>query len=289
MSAFPWQIEPESSGGESLPYAVIDPTDSYQFRASVQSFGAGGYEAVVKLLNRRRIEECPPLPKRGLRLRPENPDPENVERSRRRAKTTVRWLCKHIAADHMSTLTTRESKNTPRSLMKKWQKAVAAYRRVTGEDFPYVAVPEPHPSNPEHYHLHIAHYGFLKLKLMRQIWWTVCGGRGLGNVDVRYFRTKHGHSKSHKIACYISKYIMKLPVEFFNKKRYWASRTDLPEKRSWWMRGVTLEDARIELALQLGLDPASLQAGGESFEFPEGSGFWYAYIPELHAADPPPF
>lgn len=288
MTRMPWQ-EPYADHNDK-PYQTQDPTESYQYRACVQSFScAAGYEAVVRVLNRRWIEDGPPPRKTGCRKKPDYADPENLERARRRAKTRIRHLCKNISADHMTTCTTREQTNTPASVLRKAVKAIEKYEKVTREKFEYVMVPEAHPTNPGHFHVHIAHAGFLKLHLFRQIWWAVCGGRGLGNVDVRYFRTKHGRSKSHKIACYLSKYVTKTPVEHFNKKRYWASRCDLPEKRWWWLRAATLDDAKIELAMQLGLDPASLHASSEFFEFPDGTGFWYVYQPELHAADPPPF
>src|SRR6185503_7393464 len=94
-------------------------------------------------------------PIRGGRVRgaatPEDRE-KNVLRARHRAKRRVRHACKEIGADRLLTLTTREQSNTPESMLKRWQHWLRLVERATGRPFHYVAVLEPHPSNPAHLH-----------------------------------------------------------------------------------------------------------------------------------------
>lgn len=112
-------------------------------------------------------------------------------RSVARVKKTLRHAVKQIAADHLLTLTTREEKNTPESLARMWKAFARNYRHVTGELFLYVAIPERHPSNPDHWHLHVANTGQLKLHQARQIWWACSGGRGHGKTFSQRYSVYH--------------------------------------------------------------------------------------------------
>ena len=96
-----------------------------------------------------------PVPPRRRRAPEGERDENSLDSSRRRTKRLVRWHCKNIGTDHLITFTTRELSDTPGDLRGKWQRFVKAYREATGEDLPYVAVPEPHPSNPDHWPLHL--------------------------------------------------------------------------------------------------------------------------------------
>lgn len=85
---------------------------------------------------------------RGHRKPVEERDEGDMVRSAKRSKMILRLAVKQIGCDHLLTVTTRESENTAESLAIKWKAFIRAYRRNFNEDFPYVAVPERHPSNP---------------------------------------------------------------------------------------------------------------------------------------------
>ena len=269
--------------------------DSDHLQLKIQSFKSGGYEGTVRWVNAQRIADLQNIPKRiGKRDEPEERSPESLERSRIRARQKVRYHAKNIAANRLLTLTKRETEETGFSTPGDWQQYWARFCRVYKKYFPdlpfmFVAVLEQHKES-EHLHLHIATYSKQKmpLEIMRRIWWDICGGRGLGNVDIRYIR-QQGHHGTARIAQYLSKYISKGfdCVERFNKKRYWVSDRDLPQARRHWLRSRTIEEALKEVidrsfnAIEFG------RGGGGFFIFPDQSGFWFAIHPGQ--GSPPPF
>lgn len=241
---------------------------------------------------------------RGHRKPVDKRDERDMLRAVARAKKTIRHATKTIGATHLMTLTTREEENSPESLASKWKRFARAYRKFTGETFPYVAVPERHPSNPKHWHLHVGVRGFVKVKVARGIWWACCGGRGMGNIDVKFIKVgthpdgtpKGPLVKAEKIARYISKYITKDLIFSHrpDKKRYWRSEFDLPEARRYWLKARPgggdegLNHALAEFMERFGLT----QHGLSLFIFPDGSGFWCSYNPHaslMGTAQPPPF
>jgi hypothetical protein len=181
---------------------------------------------------------------------------------------------------------------------------VRAYRGFSGEDFPYVAVPERHPKNPKHWHLHVAVRGWLKLKIARHIWWNCCGGRGLGNIDIKYIKVGVERltgiplgplARSAKIARYISKYMSEdlMFAHRPDKKRYWRSEFDLPQARRFWLQTRPGQQESLSFALVEVLDRFGLTGAGLShFGFPDRSGFWLSFSPDasaLQTTHPPPF
>ncbi len=273
---------------------------------TVHGFDAGGYEATVRCVDAQKMQDMRMRP-RGMRKPIDERKPTDMLRAVARAKKTVRHAVKQIGCDHLLTLTTRQDENDPQELARQWKEFARRYRKYSGEDFPYVGVPERHPSNPKHWHLHIAIRGRLKLNIARQIWWNVCGGRGMGNVDVRYIKISADPVtglprgplvRSEKIARYISKYMTKdlLFAHRPDKKRYWRSEFDLPAARRYWLRArpdysdSSLDQAFSEMRVLLGgFCPTKCSV----FVFPDGSGFWLSYNPDNSAfvgfADPPPF
>jgi len=283
-------------------YPIYEEREHYL--ATVHGFDAGGFEATVRRVDLQEIADSKSRP-RGNRKPAEKRSEEDMIRAVRRARKTVRHAVKTIGATHLMTLTTRQDENSPEELSVQWKKFVRSYRPFSGDDFLYVAVPERHPKNPKHWHLHVAVRGWVKLKIARQIWWSCCGGRGDGNIDVKFIKVgvcagtgmpKGPLVKAEKIARYISKYMSKdlLFAHRPDKKRYWRSEFDLPEARRYWLKTRPgTGDESLSLALAEFMERFGLRHHALSlFAFPDGSGFWLSYNPHasaFHSTHPPPF
>lgn len=270
------------------------------FLATVYGFDAGGFEATIRRVDAQTLLDAQLRP-RGRRKPVEKRDERDILRAVARAKKTIRHAVKTIGASHLLTLTTREHENTPESLAVRWKRFVRAYRAVSKDRFPNVAVPERHSLNPKHWHLHVAVRGFVEVRIARRLWWACCGGRGMGNVDVKHIKVGvHGNGmpkgplvKSEKIARYLSKYMSKdlIFAHRPDKKRYWRSEFDLPAPRRYWLEarpgGGGLDAAFAEFLARF---PVSRDALSIWF-FPDGSGFWCSYNPQACIEDthPPPF
>jgi len=238
---------------------------------------------------------------RGYRKPVEERDERDMLRAVARAKKTIRHAVKTIGASHLLTLTTREHENCPESLAVRWKRFVRAYRNFSKDGFPYVAVPERHPLNPKHWHLHVAVRGFVKIRIARRLWWACCGGRGMGNVDVKHIKVgvhRNGMPKgplvtSERIARYLSKYMSKdlIFAHRADKKRYWRSEFELPMARRYWLKARPgqggLDAAFAEFLTRFPVSPDALSI----WFFPSGSGFWCSYNPHASIEDthPPPF
>ena len=280
-------------GRNIVNHACFDERNQLQLK--IQTFKNGGYEGTVRWVDAQRIADLQNMPRRcGKREPPEERSQESLERSRMRARQKVRYHAKNIAANRLMTLTKRETAETRFSSPDDWQKDWAKFCRIYKKYFPdqpfmFVAVLERH-IDTDHLHLHIATYSKQKMPLeaMRRIWWEICGGRGMGNIDIRYIR-QQDHKGTARIAKYLSKYISKGfdALERFNNKRYWVSDRDLPEAQRIWLRARTIDDAidevstRFANAIEFGHD------GGGFFLFPDHSGFWFAVHPGQ--GFPPPF
>ena len=68
----------------------------------------------------------------------------------------------------------------------------------------------------------------------------------MGNIDIKQLKAGDGVRRVYKVASYISKYLTKDSVVRFNKKRYWASRVNLPEVRRYWLKSRNLGEAMLE-------------------------------------------
>lgn len=269
--------------------------EAYHLQLKIQAFKNGGFEGTVRWVDLQKIADMQTIPRRiGKRTPPEERTQDSLERSRIRATQKVRYHAKNIQANRLLTLSKRETEESGYSTPDEWQQLWARFCRVYKKYFPtqpfmFVAVLEQH-KNSDHLHLHVATYSKQKmpLEIMRRIWWDVCGGRGMGNIDIRYIR-QQGHRGTDRIARYISKYISKGfdAIERFNKKRYWVSDRDLPEARRIWLRARSVRDAINEVfertngTIRFGND------GGGFFIFPNQSGFWFSVHPSQ--GTPPPF
>jgi hypothetical protein len=241
----------------------------------VQEFGAGGYEATVREVD---VEKAEAWAKRQadskvgdgvVRKRRRNVGDltsEDKARSVKRARRRVRLLCKHIGANRLLTFTSRELLGSAEEALKAWRKFVRLYRRSSDQAWEYVAVLERHESG--YYHLHVAIAGWFHLKQAHRLWQIALGGRGnergsaaLGTIDLD--KRKRGNDPAHKIAKYISKYMTKaVEGSAINKKRYWASRADLPALRRMWLSADTYNQAVAEAWKLLQVNPAACAKHG---------------------------
>lgn len=272
------------------------PHEEGNMVAKVQRFKAGGFEITCKKLNLPDLARMMDgRRKLGKREAPEESNPEMVRKASLRAKRKVRYSIKNIGADRLFTLTRRESDPSLFWDEAKWAWAWDRFVRLArkaGIELAYVAVLERHKKG--NLHLHVAITGWINIKLARGIWWAVCGGRGEGNVDVQFkkFPGCSRLSASARIARYISKYVTKTFTESechrFNKKRYWASRHDLPQARRIILNGMSMGEAFQELCGVFGLDPLVVSRDRHAFFlFFDHGGFWYSY--DEHHGTPPPF
>lgn len=207
----------------------------------------------------------------------------------RRASTRVRLLCREIGADTLVTFTTREQVNERGELMKRFSKFVRRYREATdGRAWLYVAVAEPHPSNPGHWHVHVACKGGVMINTARAIWWSLCGGRAQGNVHAKLFKSREGDLGSTQLARYVSKYVAKGfgdEEREEGSRRFRAAIIPLEEKAK-----LVLEADAPELALKLLLATLRLGRGDLSvFMYRDGSGFFFSCCGEVGDESPPPF
>jgi hypothetical protein len=283
-----------------IPFEPLEETPWYpqQFRAKVVNFKDGGAEVVLRLIDREKAKELyEKTHGYGFPVKPRVHVPddqltdeeraekaENQLRANRRAKTKVRQLVKQMGANHLLTLTTRQQSNTREEMTAVWAKFVRLVRTATRADVPYLAVLEPHPTNPSHLHIHAAITSRLNVDVLRRCWFIALGGRGgergrdtPGNVDIRKIKVPRGHRRSERIAKYISKYITKDLVPAFNKKRYFHSKIDPLEIRRFWIDAQTSNEA-LQFALSM--------TGGHEFRIrtdlymPESDDFlWFQFVP----------
>lgn len=282
-------IIPRSDKGaySSHPINCPEYVTPSPIQAKVVEFVGGGYEVAIRQVHLQRNMDAASAPRRrGTRSEPLG-DESSILRSRQRARSKVRLLCKQICADHLITMTTRETLSL-KELKRVWKK----FQRHMKEIFPrivhYVCVAEAHPTNPDHLHLHFATHGGLdkrEMVLLRRCWYMALGGAATdrgpmarGGFDIRRFKGGGGpHRKSDRIASYLSKYITKNPVAGFNEKRYWSSAIDMPTIRRYWCEALTIADALIEVA-KMGMFPSS---GKNDFFVAKDRDFtWFKFVPD---------
>lgn len=171
-------------------------------------------------------------------------DEENVNRSVRRARQSVRWLVQRMEADHMLTLTYRENMDSVQRLKKDFDH----FRRLVTAKYPewkYVAIKEYQERGS--LHMHIAVKGRQDIKFLRNCWYKVLGCLGatgsdtLGSVNVRAPSRRWGGRgyewRQDKLASYLTKYLHKgFDLSEHSSKRYWASKgLPKPIVQRFWM------------------------------------------------------
>ena len=224
--------------------------------------------------------------------------PESIERAGRRAKIQARKLATELAPTALVTFTTRRVYSVEK-LLSAWQRFTRSLT-AAGVDFEYLAVPERHPSNPVHLHIHAAYRGHANIKLLRRLWHialeaiegrivkaTLYRSESPGNIDVKPVAAQSGYKRMRKIARYIAKYITKDVIVEFNKRRYWPSKgIKLTPAAIIWLKSLTMGEALREgLAMmgQIGPDGGTCQ---KVFN-PSDRIAWFAVDPEK--TPEPPF
>ena len=286
------------------PYTEV----SSQFRVKIQRFTPGGFEATLVPVDVQRVARAIEnglygLP-RKVRDQSTSQDSEDcIERSKRRSKTKVRYLCKEIGADKIATFTTRLIYSVD-DLASIW----AIFRRLAivamgGEMFRYVAVLEFHQDG-KHLHIHCATSSFLNFALIRRIWQTAIvsfmrsanlagasysipsnfsKSNSPGNVQVEIKKKTRG---VNRVARYISKYITKDSAAEFNKKRYWSNRISLSKPEKIWLRSVTYMDAVNEMLGLFGMTFQDVVAMKSYYANSEASLLWFEFSPDTELIPP---
>jgi hypothetical protein len=242
---------------------------------------------------------------RGKRAPSAERDPESVERSQRRAKSTLRLLVNELAPNHFCTFTTRETGPeyfTSADWSTMWGHFVRLVR-MAGIDMEYVAVLERHPANPNHFHLHVALRGHIHYNWLRRFWhqaivWhrdgvrltrMLRGSDAPGNIQDQPVKAPRGSFKQvRKIARYISKYVTKDLISEFNKKRYWPSKgIDLAAAQVFWLDSLSMSDAVREACQMLGQWDDLANVPAQRLFMPSDRVAWCAIDPD--STPPPPF
>lgn len=284
------------------------------YLARIVGFDAGGFECTVRTVDAQAMADMRGRA-RGARRPVAERDEVNLVRSVKRSKCAVRQAVKEIGANCMLTLTTRQVENSPDELNPLWKEWCRRFRHHTGRELPYVSVCERHPSNPSHWHMHVAvtlarggmwgkfllrGYWLRELDLAKRLWAEVCGEAIRGTFRVDPFdkrgRNLDGSRKdaAASIARYLSKYLTKdlCFAHRPDKKRYWRSEFKMPEPRRYWLAarpkvGEGIAAAVVELQKRFDLDLKRCSF----YMFPSGTGFWFSCRPagDGEAQAPPPF
>ena len=282
-----------------------------QYRLKVQRFSQVPCEVTVQQISfendigrYRRAAELglANVSRTRKRRDPDRPrDAESIERSQRRAKTAVRLRVTELAPNSLVTFTTRGVYSLD-DLVVIWERFTRLVRLVEPR-FEYVCVPEPHPSNPEHLHLHAATRGKVSRDTLRRCWHIALeafegrrvtsilrGAASPGNIDDQPIKGRDVIRRIRKIGRYISKYITKDLLERFNRRRYWPSKgINLAAAQVFWLDSLSQADAIREACEMLGHWQAVSDTGCCAFKLfrPSDRVAWYAV--EVDSLPAPPF
>ena len=282
-------------------------SEDIQYRVKVQRFSNVPCEVTVQKISFEAVQARYHLSaENGLsnvsthrkRRDPDRPrDAESIDRSQRRAKTAVRLRVIELAPNAFVTFTTRKV-YTPDELLDIWERYTRLSRQVD-PDMQWVCVPEPHPSNPAHLHLHAAVRCSISRDTMRRCWHIAIeahegrrvtgilrGPASPGNIDEQRIKGSGVVKRIRKIARYISKYITKDLIERFNRRRYWPSKgIDLQAAQAYWLVSLSAADAMREACEMFGHWDGVAPAF-KVFQPSDRVG-WYAV--EVDALPAPPF
>lgn len=249
-----------------------------QFRAKLRTFSKAPPELTVQMVkpfggyDRMRYENAyyggwssafPGVRPRRARDPDALPSLESIDRSQRRAKTNVRLSVTELAPSSLVTFTTR-SVYALDELLDIWGRFVRLVRAIGS--FEYVCVPEPHPSNPDHFHLHAAVRGKISRDNLRRCWHIAIeahhgrrvttilrGAASPGNIDDQPVKGRDYVKRIRKIAKYISKYITKDLIERFNRRRYWPSKgINVKAAQVFWLESLDQSEAIREACMMFG-------------------------------------
>lgn len=150
-------------------------------------------------------------------------DDATLNKSRARARKTVRQRLLQLEADHMITLTYRENVIDVEQAWKDFAKFNRLMRWKYGKRWQYVCVPERQERGAIHFHMAV--HGYYHVQTVRKLWRRVVGE---GNIDISYKGRSGRNWNAKKMAGYLTKYITKNDTVEFNKKRYSASSNIRP-------------------------------------------------------------
>ena len=233
------------------------PDDSDKWCLTVIDFGDGELECTASLapdgwrkkLNPRRKK--PPIE----RLVPKR-NKEDIQRSLRRTRKSVRHNIMMMGADKLVTCTTAE----PIVVYEDFAAITTEFFRLCRAkyaDFKYVAVFERHDSDMTSetkrysYHLHFATVGYMDYNVVRELWRTVVAkhrGTEFQASNVNFQRSGTNGTlakiKRSQMARYMSKYVAK-DCEYGDacKKRYWSSKNIQKPKKTRFYFATALKPA----------------------------------------------
>jgi hypothetical protein len=279
---------PYNPVGWFRPVVGYTPDKPFHYVAKIQAFASGGYEVTCTRQDLKRLASLSDIPRSAPVKREKGEQNENdVVSSILRSKRKVRHLIKSMGCDRLLTLTRRENDSAVYWTVDDWKAAWDRFNRSCkkmGVTLAYVAVLEKHKKG--NYHMHAAIVGHINVKHIRALWWSCCGGRGMGNVDIKCRHDLPVYQRRAGLARYVSKYITKQAEQVeFNKKRYWASRHQLPALLRLILKADDAVAALAEIASFMALDASKLFQA--AFMFDGGMGAWFSFDDDL--ADSPPF
>lgn len=249
---------------------------------NIREFASGALEAVLKtvrpmsqesieasmngcLTSSRFLAIAVPKTEEEKEQQSQTDKAANFNRSIRRARQNIRWLCMVMQADRLFTQTYRgnmEDREQVRQDFMRFLRLIRTgfkvkhadgtkteYRAIP--DWQYVAVLEKQDRGS--FHIHCAVKGFQYIKTLRAAWYKAIGGNGdetgentPGAVNVTAPSKRWGTSmrewKTNKLAAYLYKYLGKTFDEAATeKKRYWhAKDLQTPEPQKMWVGGTNI-------------------------------------------------
>ena len=286
----------QTLNAEGKPERYVSLDEPRAMTARIRHFGKGRSEIFVRdtdlqrVLNASLSERRPRGPRRQVGER----NPEHVARAIKRAQSSVRSWCQRVGADRMLTFGTRSVLPVD-VLLTRFERFLKAYTRTLKRrglpKFEYCATFERHPSNPDHFHIHVATSGHFYLETALDIWHALCAADFSehdvnGSINCKRFVRKRLHDDLPSIiAGYIAKYIGKELAGAFNKRMYWASRTITKEEVNHIiLKSRTWGEVQRELSDRLGIDWASLLICNEGcyFILPSDDGLWLKILPHMN-------
>ena len=279
----PQDFNPVNWFKPSLGYS---PNKDFHYVAKIQRFESGGYETTIVQQDLKRLAALSDAPRStGKRVQGEQ-DENNIVSSVIRSKRMMRYKIKSMGCDRLLTLTRREIDLNEFWTVQQWAAAWDRFNRLCkkmGVPIEYVAVLERHKKG--NYHLHAAINKHIPINQIRALWWSCCGGRGLGNVDIKFRKEQSPHKRRAGIAKYVSKYVAKqIGQTEFNKKRYWSSRHKLPSAVRYILNSDDLFSAMNEFCGFMGLSLSKLSK--QAYQFGGGVGAWFSFDDDLLASPP---
>ena len=285
--------------------------EQIQYRVKVQRFSAVPPEFTVQQISfeaeydryKRAAEFSQSVECSVSRRRRRCTDPvrsaESLQCSQRQSQRRVRLQVIELAPSALVTFTTREVMPLD-DLLWCWQYFTRLMRNACME-FEYLAVPEKHPSNPNHLHLHVAYRGRTPFNALRRFWHIALearhgrrvsavlrGSDSPGNVDVQKIKARDQIRRIRKIGKYVSKYITKDLIAEFGRKRYWPSKgIDLHGAAVYWLSSLNQSDAIREACQMLGQWDDQFGLTPQKLFRPSDRVCWCAVDPDL--SPPPPF